>query len=78
MTRVLLGHDKYVSGADGVSQEDGMKAVGVLMNFDMVFVLELEQYTQTLLQQMLGWWSASDLSEHVGRKRANPSAPLSK
>jgi hypothetical protein len=78
MTRVLLGRDKYVSGANGVSEEDGAKAVSILINFDMVLVLELQQYTQPLLQQMLGWWAASDLSEHVGRKRVNPSSPLSR
>jgi hypothetical protein len=68
MTRVMLGKDAYQSGLDELTAADAERAAVLLGQFDVILILEQKRWTPPILENMLGWWNASDLDRRHGRK----------
>jgi hypothetical protein len=60
---------RYEKGSGELNERDGNRAIEILAGFDTVLLLEHKEHAAVLLEQMLGWWSASDMDRKHGRRR---------
>eukprot|EP00039_Didymoeca_costata_P004287 m.72443 g.72443 ORF g.72443 m.72443 type:complete len:539 (+) comp12328_c0_seq2:87-1703(+) len=72
MTRMLLGKRAYYSGKHNLTTKDAEQAINLLNEFDVVLVLEETTKVSRLLESLLGWHNASDLSRYHKRKSHHP------